>query len=261
MTKKLQLGINEYFTDVEYHGDINWLSSTTIKDILKDPNSVRDRFLNGHTQEEKAAFVLGQYAHWKYLEPEKDDAGFAEFGGARRYGSKYDEFRAANEGRTIILREERIQGDNLIKALNSHEIANSLVKNGKAEQTICGLIEDVPIKIRMDYRQGNTIVDLKTTSSPVDQNNIKKTIYNYGYHISAALYMDVANLYLEEKVEQFILVFINKKTAEIQVVKLSQKLIELGRREYLNGIRSYKELKAAGFFEKDYNPGIIEIDI
>lgn len=257
----LRLGFNDYMTDEVYHGDKEYLSSSVLKDILKKPDEVRLKRLGLIENESKSYFILGQYIHWKWLEPEREDAGFAVFNGARRYGKIYDQFLEENEGRSILLKEEENVGNKAIEVLNKHKIASTLNIGGTAEQTICGIINDVKIKVRADYLKDNAIIDLKTTSGSIDSDSIRSTIFKYGYHISAALYVDVANMHTDTEITEFILVFINKKNFEIGVCKIGKNLLQLGREEYLRAIEKYKKLDAEGFFSAEYEPGIIEIDL
>ena len=101
----LKLGIN-HCSNENYHGDRKFKSSSTLKLFLKDPKEYYKRYISGEPREEiyKSAYDFGSYMHSIILEPEKTDSEFAIFDGATRRGKAYEEFKSANEGKTIIIK-------------------------------------------------------------------------------------------------------------------------------------------------------------
>lgn len=257
----MKMGLNKYMTDDAYHGDVIFLSSSTLKDILENPMDYKRRLLGLEVQKETSYFVLGNYVHQGYLEPEKGTEGFATFDGVKRVGKIYKKCLEDNPNCKIMRKSEMEDGDSMVKALFDHRIARTLNVGGIPEQTICGTLEGIPIKVRPDYILNDQIVDLKTTSMPIDAESLRKIIFKYNYHLSAALYMDIANQHLTNQIEQFTLVFINKKTNDIAVCKLGPNILEEGRQLCSKAIAKYKRLKQIGYFEADYEEDVIEIDI
>ena len=69
------------------------------------------------------------------------------------------------------------------------------------------------------------IVDVKTTSDPVDRFSAAKTIIRFDYDLSAALYVDAFKQYTG-KDHDFVFAFINKQFGDIGILKASEDLLE-----------------------------------
>jgi hypothetical protein len=81
-------------------------------------------------------------------------------------------------------------------------------------------------------------VDLKTTSSIGDINNLQRTIINRGYHWQAALYLDLWNTTTGEDKDEFEFIFVETTHPyEWAEVKLSGKLIDVGRNAYMKALK------------------------
>tara|TARA_R100000697_G_C5448613_1_gene197007 strand:- start:19 stop:822 length:804 start_codon:yes stop_codon:yes gene_type:complete len=255
----LKLGINQNITNEDYHGDREYESSSTLKLYLKDPKEYHNRYILKLPREEKykSAYDFGSYIHSLILEPEKVDDEYAIFEGASRRGNAYKEFKAENEGKIIITRSQFLQAQAILEAYTEHELASSMVTRGKAEQTLCVELEGMKIKVRADYVKYGQIIDVKTTSDPVDRFAVGKTVVRFDYDLSAALYVDAFTKYFGNEFE-FYFLFINKMSNEIEVLKASKNLLENGRRKYKKSIQLLKKARETG---KYFEEGIQEVDI
>ena len=113
------------------------------------------------------------------------------------------------------------------------------------------------IKVRADYLKHKQIIDVKTTSDPIDKYNVGKTIARFDYDLSAALYTDAFSKYFGLEFD-FYFVFLNKMSNEVEIYKASKKLLENGRQKYRKAIQLLKEAKKSG---KYFEEGIQEVDI
>ena len=255
----LKLGINDDITNEDYHGDREYESSSSLKLYLKDPKEYHNRYILKLPREEKykGAYDFGSYIHSLILEPEKVDDEYAIFEGASRRGNAYKEFKAENEGKIIITRSQFLQAQSILEAYTEHQLASSMVTRGKAEQTLCVELEGMKIKVRADYVKYGQIIDVKTTSDPVDRFAVGKTVVRFDYDLSAALYVDAFTKYFGNEFE-FYFLFINKMSNEIEVLKASKNLLENGRRKYKKSIELLKKARETG---KYFEEGIQEVDI
>ena len=228
----MKLGINQVSNE-EYHGDKTFKSSSTLKLFLKDPREYYKRYVLGEEREEmyKSAYDFGSYMHSLILEPHKTALEFAVFEGATRRGKAYEEFKSANEGKTIITASQAQQAIDLLHLYNDHVDTKGLIEDGVAEHTLCVELEGMPIKVRADYIKEGMIVDVKTTSDPVDRFSAAKTIIRFDYDLSAALYVDAFNKYTGKN-HDFVFAFINKQFGDVGVLKASEALLENGRKKY-----------------------------
>jgi hypothetical protein len=101
---------------------------------------------------------------------------------------------------------------------------------------------DMVFKVRPDYLNHGAfisyVIDLKSCkdSSP---RGFERAVWQYGYHISAAFYMDVLNA-CGVPVEEFFLIAVqNQGGYTTEIYKLSDKMLKAGRDEYMKGINNY----------------------
>ena len=254
----LKLGINKCGNE-DYHKDRTYKSSSTLKLFLKDPREYYKRYILGEEREEmyKSAYDFGSYMHSLILEPEKTVLEFAVFEGATRRGKAYEEFKSANEGKTIITASQAQQALDLMHLFNEDVDTAGLIQGGVAEQTLCVELDGMPIKVRADYKKDGLIVDLKTTSDPVDRFSAAKTIIRFDYDLSAALYVDAFKEYTG-KDHDFVFAFLNKQNGDVGILKASEDLLENGRKKYKHAIKNLLQAESSGVFFKE---GIQEVDL
>lgn len=114
-----------------------------------------------------------------------------------------------------------------------------------------GLIDIVPDR---QGAWGGYLVDLKTTGKIDDMEQIERTIWNYGYHAQAALYIDMWNALTGEDRDRFILVFqLSAAPHEVAVVELSDEMIIAGREWYVQAIARWARIVTTGEWESPWD--------
>ena len=254
----LKMGINKCDNET-YHSDRTFKSSSTLKLFLKDPREYYKRYVLGEERDEvyKSAYDFGSYMHSLLLEPEKTILEFAIFEGATRRGKAYDEFKEANEGKTIITSSQAQQALDLLHLYNDHPDTKGLIEKGVAEHTLCVSLDDMLIKVRADYIKEGMIIDVKTTSDPVDKFSAAKTIVRFDYDLSAALYVDAFKEYTGQD-HDFIFAFLNKQNGDVGILKASNSILENGRKKYKTAIKKLAEAEKTGIY---YSEGIQEVEL
>ena len=260
---KLKMGLNPYIENDDYHADTEFYSSSTIKMVLDDTYKFYKQYILKEPQPplEGEALTFGSYLHSLVLEPEKTDEEFAVYLG-NKVGDKWDTFQAENIGKEIIVKSQYKLAESLLKTLEDARVlvgrkgydkeevpVSTFFEKGQAEMTVCSEIEGVKFKVRTDYYKDHenwesaSINDLKTTGVDVSsKKKCRSIVYKYGYHISAALYVDILSKVLNKK-HDFYLIFCNKKSLEWSVYRVSEELLEEGRQEIKKAIRIIKELQ------------------
>lgn len=193
----------------------------------------------------KDAYDIGTVAHSLILEG--DESGVKVIDVADKRGAKWtgpaDEAKAAG---LIPLTKREMDGIRAMRdSVMAHPVASRALTGHKAEQSVFWEEEDVTFKCRPDAWQPGKLWDLKTTIN-ADPNEFGKTAHNFGYHQSAAHYIDgVKELTGEELPFGFILV---EKTAPylVSVVELDWEAIELGRALNDRAKRIYRECSDSG---------------
>jgi hypothetical protein len=163
--------------------------------------------------------------------------------------SQYDEYRT-NEAkawrdeqtRTVVKRAERDEAYEAVDAIWNHSIAAGVLENSTRQvSVIADAVEPVTgepfrAKCRLDIvpdAQGeysDWLFDLKTCQS---LHKIEHTIADFGYHVQAALYLDLWNKDAAAKRTRWGFIFQESESPyEVAVVELAQPDIHAGREWY-----------------------------
>lgn len=257
----MKLGFNPGISNEDYHGDREYISSSGLKLFLKDPRKFYKVYVENEPieQEYKSALDFGSYIHARILEPHLLDEEFAVFEGTMRRGKVWEEFKENAGDKIIITSSQKSLADKMLKTYEETEVVlgkhghstnvpvTSFFSDGVAEESLCGLIDDVKIKVRFDYRREyedfGEIFDVKTTSDYISSKaQVERICANFGYHISAALYVDLVTQ-VTGKPHDFYFCFLSKKDGACRLFKASKQMLEKGREEYKKAIAGLKEAR------------------
>lgn len=163
------------------------------------------------------------------------------------FADEYEQqWRESMAGKTILTSEQLTLAKNIQQAIFNNSDASDLLNNPgrQSEVSYFGIDEDTGLNIRVrpdiELRTANenTCADLKTISiGNVRQDRIKERLHreiiDRDYHLSAAMYCDVAGL------DSFSWIFVNKEPGYhwVAVVEAPELLLELGRKEYRRVLR------------------------
>jgi PDDEXK-like domain of unknown function (DUF3799) len=238
---KLQLGINKC-TNLEYHGDKTFLSSSGLKKLLKSPAEFNEERINPKEQAENPAFTEGSLLHSLVLEPNLVASEYSIFPGLRKQGKEFEAFKEENKGRVIVSKPQYSRCLAYKRAFDSNEVATGLLNGCESEYSICAEISGVGVKVRFDGINLNDSygLDLKTSSFPVDRESFKMTMNQYGYGLSAALYSWVAELHFGRPFD-FYMIPIAKQELDCQVFRMSQETVMRGRSDIVKALDIYKK--------------------
>ncbi len=231
-------------TNEEYHSGNGYYSSSQLKDILKGRTIFYNKYIAKITKKlESKAFDVGTAAHILLLEPELYAKEVAVYKGMRK-GSLFEDFKAQNPDKVIISPLEEVKVKSWVKRVVDNRLAQPLITGGIAEKSIFTEIDGLKVKARFDYCNVDEgyISDLKTTTGELTEETLRQKVYHWGYHISAALYLDCFNKVYDNKLKDFYLLFVSKTTLQVKVVKLDESIIEDGRQAYKKAIQEIKEV-------------------
>lgn len=258
--KMLKPGINKV-TNEEYHADTNYFSSSSFKLLMTDlPKFYREKIL--HEVEERAEnpnFSEGSYVHSMLLEPERVAEEYAFFEGWRKAGKEWEAFKAQHPDKTILSKPQQHRCQGWVASVERRREALALLQGGIPEHTICGTWKDIPVKIRCDYinvDQGY-IVDIKTTGYPADADLFKRTIREYYYQLSAALYKEVASTFYKKNFD-FYFIVISKPESVCDVYKMSEETMQEGYVYLTHAANKYIKAKGSNLWTEDELNRIIE---
>lgn len=161
-----------------------------------------------------------------------------------------DAWTSSDDGRQLVTQQQMQAAKAIQRALFTHPSAGPLLQhqNRAVEVSYFGIDEDTGLEVRVrpdleiDLDGVRLGVDLKSTSmGRVKQDFLRaklhREIIDRDYHISAAMYCDVAAF------DQFFWIFVNKDEGYhwVAIVEASPDLLELGRLEYKKAMRDIKQ--------------------
>jgi hypothetical protein len=250
---KLKEGLNE-ISNSDYHGDKKWLSSSSLKKLLKDPTLFHKEEILGQKEPEaeNPAFLEGSLFHSLILEPHKVASEYAFYEGLRKQGQDFEKFKeTVAQGRPIVSKPQKLKAENWVRIFKSNEAAVRLISGGHPEFTVAKVLDEVPLKVRADYANlnQNYLVDLKTSGHSVGPSSFRMTCTNYMYFLSAALYCKVFEAHFSRPFD-FYFVAVCKREPDCQVYKVSMESMAGGMAEVDKAITLYKTCLETGIWER-----------
>lgn len=232
-------GLHFNMPNEDYHEQSEWLSSTTLKRSL--PEHYKDT-----TDWSSPALAFGTLVHKLVLEP--NDLDHYAVLDATKIGLKADGTPADNpqmtkawkvavaaaaaEGREVVAQEDWDKAHRMADAVRAHDEARELLFEGEGDYELSAFVEDengIKLRSRFDRLIPGAGVDLKTTSAKPGPDSLTRAVLDYGYEVSAAHYLAVAEL-LGLNADRFVLVFVDKSDApRVTVAHLDQSLIDRGK--------------------------------
>lgn len=254
---KLQPGLNEC-SNAEYHADKEYVSSSGLKVALKDIALFKHQIIDGNRPEfsNKAALEDGSLTHALLLEPHNVHQDFVFWNGLRKSGNQWETFVAElssdDRNKVIISKPQRLRVDSYIAAFKRRKEAVNMLTGGFAEQTICGEIDGVKIKVRFDYINVDLgiIYDIKTTGKPADLHTFKQTATDLSYQLSAALYCRLAEQYYGRKFDFIFIVISKQDPQDCQLYKTSAVTMAEGNSMVDTAISKIKSARETGIYSE-----------
>lgn len=253
-----------------YHADTTTLSASSAKVLLgKRPPAASD------------ALRFGTLCHTILLEPERlseyvclDAAAIA--GNNPKTGKPYDaptmtgKWKAAvaeaeQDGKTVVAQADWDKAHAIIEAVTEHPTARQLL-DVSTERELSVYAEHETgaiIRGRFDLFGPGLIADLKTTMNG-DPRTFGKTAHDFGYYISAAVYLDLA---AANGLDAQGFAFINAEKEptpggryRVSVIELSKEAIDLGRDHMAEACRRWLALGKVVDLP-DYGDGFTTVDL
>jgi hypothetical protein len=135
--------------------------------------------------------------------------------------------------------------------------AVDLVDGANNEFSLFSDMAGVPLKVRADIINIDKgfIADVKTTASDPDVDTFRFTVEQYGYDLSAALYVDLFSRRYEKDFD-FYFIVLGKRSLTCEVYKASDLTLGKGRKKMLTALKLYKTCMENGKWdnEKEIKP-------
>jgi hypothetical protein len=239
------------------------LKGAVSKSLLWDFYQSPFKWRHSHPKPVSPAMTLGSLVHALCFTPEALETEYAV--------SPYDSFRT-NEaktwkadmelaGRKVITQDQHEEASAIADCVMNTDLLFRFGERDYEVQVEAEML-GVTVKGMIDIAPKHTrsLADLKTTSSIGDINNLQRTIINRGYHWQAALYLDLWNTTTGEDKDEFEFIFVETAHPyEWAEVKLSGKLIDVGRNAYMNALKLWVKCVENNHFPRSIE-GIQVID-
>jgi hypothetical protein len=240
------------FTDmaIEAYRALPGLNQSALKNWLEAPAIAK--WLETHPRKETDSQALGTATDSLILTPGKFAAKFVRWDGGRRQGGKWESFKEAHAGRTILNESEWDAAHGMRDAVAADPFAPQCFQNGVAQAAMTWTFEEfplaatkglsVPCKGMPDYinEELGALVDLKTTRN-ASPRSFAADAFNFGYHIQAAFYVDGFEAATGRKLRYLIVAVESDAPHIVQTYEVPEHILEIGRHQYRKAIHVYVE--------------------
>ena len=239
---------------MSYHEKADYIGSTGLRQYLKSP--AHYRYNCDNPKPPTPDMVLGSGYHTLILEPDKFDDRYYILDTNRRpepdktFASKLNkEWRegeitaVANSG-LVTLDTETISTLYAMLEIMRQSEAYTLLKGVFEAEYYSDKFHGCKVKIKPDCHNDKFIIDLKTCQSAAPE-LFKNHAYKMGYHIQAALYLDVLGN-IDGHKRQFVFIAQEKEPPYfINVFVASEAFVAQGRYEYEQLLKLHARCLAA----------------
>lgn len=221
------IGVHEDMTALTYHAQTEFVSSTMLKRMIPE--------LFGPEPKDQTALWFGSALHTTVLGGPSEPWEVGDFPTWQSKAAKEHADNAVARGAIPVLERDVATITAMNDALRCHSEASALIwgTGGRSEVSVFTDVDYPPAKARFDRLAQVTdtwvtAVDLKTTSEKPNPADLAKAIVRYGYDLSAAHYLQVAES-AGVRVDELVLVFVCKEPPHyVTVVNLDHDFMERG---------------------------------
>ncbi len=224
--------------DSFYYSDYEFVTNSQLGLIKKDVRTYKMMRDNPHLRTETLPMIFGRAYHVAMLEPNEFNDKVKVFDSATRTTKGYKEFKANNpDAPTIILQKEYDKIMRMQDVLFSHsEVRDLLVAEGEREIANAWQDDDTGVfcKGKADYRNGTTLIDLKTTGDGSHW-GFSNSCRKYGYDRQSAFYSDGFGC------DEFIFITQEKEMPyNVSIFYAGKEFTQRGRDEYKYLLDTYR---------------------
>lgn len=251
-------GLYANLSNEDYHSGPG-ISSSDIK-LAKKALALYKAKLDGELPNKSTpAMALGTAVHTLVLERHKADDDLAvmpAFGRTKSGLAAKADWLAEHEGKTHITEEQHITALAMSESLLALPDVQRILEQGEPEQSGYWIDENgLLLKYRPDFRTDWCLFDVKTTRD-LSSESFSRDINNFGYHISAAHYLQGDTTLTGSSHRQFVFGAVESAPPYLAACYvLDGESLELGRTICENTLRRIAEAQKSGVWP-GYNAGL-----
>lgn len=245
-------GFYDDIPEADYHADRESLSVSGAKTLLKAPALFR------HQQDNpvhRDVFDIGSAAHALVLGVGAEIV-VVDADSWRTKAAKELQEAARAEGKTPLLKGDHLRVLAMADALSTHRLAMRLLSDGRPEVSAYALDEPTGVtrRGRFDWLGTSILTDYKTAASAEPDSFVKAAV-NFGYHMQAAWYADLARD-LGHPADAFAFVVQEKEAPYlVTVIELPEELVTIGRTRNRRALERFRDCTESGYW-----PGYVPDD-
>ena len=189
----------EYVKDTfpEYLGKKDHISASDLKNFMASPKKYYYEKFEKHEKDDGRHFSIGSGLHELILEPELFRTNYIvapKFDKRTKEGKlQFAEFQKGAKGKTILFEDEMEMIVKMAENALKNSTLTELMKDSYRELSCYTVDAKTGLKLKMRpdslAKSKSTIVDVKSCLDS-SLRKFKNDVYNYGYSLSAAYYMD-----------------------------------------------------------------------
>jgi exodeoxyribonuclease VIII len=226
------------------------VSSHALIDMQRSPFHCWASYLDPNRVESESskAMRIGTLVHILVFEPDQFNNEFIISKLGRRTKAGKAEYAALKESGKIVITDKEFEiGMQVAKSVRRSPPASSLLVTGEPEKTL--IVEREPnllqLKGRLDWFNpvAPSIVELKTAAD-ASYDAFMRSVYSYGYHLSASYYQMLAGKMLDilpEYIGHAFIVVETKPPYAVAVYRSSPILLSEGRALWVSALRRFDE--------------------
>lgn len=231
--------------DTDYHADRTGLSSSGARQLLDSP--ARYRHDQDNPREETDAYRIGHAVHTLVL-----GAGapvvHVETDSWRTKAAKEQRAEVEAAGGIPLTTGEWEQVHAMRDSVLAVPDVAHVLSEGEPEMSLYATHEATGVRMRArpDWYRPGLILDLKTTGTSADPHQFGKTAAQWGYHLQAAWYLEVAARAGLDAAD-FVFVVVEKTAPHlVSVVRLDEYALNVGWDEAETALRTYRDCTESG---------------
>lgn len=238
-------GFYDNIPEADYHAARDSLSVSGAKTLLKAPALFK--WQQDHPVE-KAVFDQGSAVHAAVLGAGIESIYVAPFDDWKTKAAQAERKLAYAERMSPILPHDWEVACDMAEALRGHAVASALLSEGRPEVSAYALDEEIGVlrRGRIDWLHPRIVVDYKTAITSEPEAFARGNVAQYGYHMQAAWYLDLARD-LGHPAEGFVFIVQMKEPPYLaSVVELTAEAVERGRELNRRALERFRDCTESG---------------
>ena len=188
------------WSDADYFA-YDAVNASAIKQFAKSPKAYGHYLRNPPAK--TSSMTLGSAIHCLTFEPGAFEDRYAVWDGGSRRTKAYKEWGDQHEGKELLTADEHETALSVASAASNHQLLKQLIGHPgtQLERALVwfgffGICKAKIDLLHYSEEYGLIILDLKSTSSELDEHSITHTIGKYGVHLQLHHYFEAACSYL-----------------------------------------------------------------